>query len=65
MNNETLIDRLQHYAETRPDHLAFTFLADGETESGTLTYSQLNQSVQRVAAPWKGCQTRRSGAVVI
>lgn len=54
MNNETLIDRLQHYAETRPDHLAFTFLADGETESGTLTYSQLNQSVQRVAAALEG-----------
>lgn len=45
-----LIDLLRDRAECKPDQLAYRFLADGETESGTLTYQQLHQQALHIAA---------------
>ncbi|MGL6135894.1 MAG: AMP-binding protein, partial [Planktothrix sp.] len=45
-----LIDLLRDRAECKPDQLAYRFLADGETESGTLTYQQLYQQALQIAA---------------
>ncbi len=42
---ELLCDRAQHM----PQQKAYTFLADGETESGTLTYGELDQQARAIA----------------
>src|SRR4051812_9363107 len=41
---------LRARAEERPDQVAFTFLADGQTEAGRLTYAELDARAQAVAA---------------
>jgi len=45
----TLVDLLTHRAQFQPDQTAFTFLSDGETEAGSLTYSELHQAACRLA----------------
>ncbi|WP_254174885.1 fatty acyl-AMP ligase [Planktothrix pseudagardhii] len=51
MNNfSSLVDLLRDRAESQPDQLAYRFLADGETESGTLTYQQLHQQAILIAS---------------
>jgi acyl-CoA synthetase (AMP-forming)/AMP-acid ligase II len=49
-HSATLIERLRHRALAQPDRIGFTFLADGETVTGTLTYQALDQQAQRIAA---------------
>ena len=50
MNNfSSVVDLLRDRAESQPDQLAYRFLADGETESGTLTYQQLHQQALQIA----------------
>jgi acyl-CoA synthetase (AMP-forming)/AMP-acid ligase II len=46
----TLIDLLETQAELRPNALAFRFLADGENESGQVTYKQLQRQVRSIAS---------------
>lgn len=46
----TIVDMLQHHAVRRPDQRAFTFLADGETETTTLTYAELDRRARGIAA---------------
>jgi acyl transferase domain-containing protein/acyl-CoA synthetase (AMP-forming)/AMP-acid ligase II/predicted alpha/beta-fold hydrolase len=41
---------LQERALSHPDQVIFTFLADGETESGSLTYQQLDRQARANAA---------------
>jgi acyl-CoA synthetase (AMP-forming)/AMP-acid ligase II/acyl carrier protein len=45
----SLVDMLQYRAETQPEDLAFTFLLDGEVESGSLTYAQLDARARTLA----------------
>ena len=45
-----LIDRLQEQAAKQPDKMAFTFLADGETEADRLTYHQLDEGAKAIAS---------------
>ncbi|MDR9402064.1 MAG: AMP-binding protein, partial [Halothece sp. Uz-M2-17] len=45
----TLVELLTHRAQSQPDQIAFTFLSDGETEAGSLTYSELHQAACRLA----------------
>jgi len=45
-----MVDRLRHWAEVRPDWLAFTFLTDGESEEVTLDYVTLDARARRIAA---------------
>ncbi|WP_144017715.1 AMP-binding protein, partial [Planktothrix sp. PCC 11201] len=49
-NFSNLVDLLRDRAESQPDQLAYRFLADGETESGTLTYQQLYQQAVQIAS---------------
>lgn len=46
----TFIDILQERALHQPNQKAFTFLQDGETESDSLTYKQLEQQAQAIAS---------------
>jgi 8-amino-7-oxononanoate synthase len=46
----TLVDVLRHRAFHQPDHRAFTFLVDGETEEVNLSYGELDQRARAVAA---------------
>lgn len=45
----TLVDVLRHRAQTQPDQIAYVFLADGVTESGSLTYAQLDEHARAIA----------------
>ena len=46
----TILDILNHRSQYLPDQIAYKFLPDGETESGSLTYQQLNDQVRAIAA---------------
>nr|VFJ66403.1 MAG: 8-amino-7-oxononanoate synthase [Candidatus Kentron sp. FM]VFJ66486.1 MAG: 8-amino-7-oxononanoate synthase [Candidatus Kentron sp. FM]VFK16281.1 MAG: 8-amino-7-oxononanoate synthase [Candidatus Kentron sp. FM] len=46
----TLAELLRHRAEAQPDKTAYTFLEDGETEEGSLTYAQLDRQARAIAA---------------
>ncbi|CCG89151.1 non-ribosomal peptide synthetase [Erwinia piriflorinigrans] len=40
---------IQFWARTRPEHIAFHYLADGETVSTTLSYAELDRQARKVA----------------
>lgn len=46
---DTLVDVLRWRAEAQPDRVAFRFLADGEAETGSVTYGQLDRQARAVA----------------
>jgi len=46
----TLIELLRMRAERQPDQRAYTFLADGETETERLTYQELDQRARIIGA---------------
>ncbi|MEL6929126.1 MAG: fatty acyl-AMP ligase [Cyanobacteria bacterium J06600_6] len=46
----TLVDLLQIRAESQPNQTIYNFLVDGETESVSLTYKQLEQKAKAIAA---------------
>lgn len=46
----TLVDLLRKRAVRQPNKVAFTFLKDGETEAGSLTYQELDQHARAIAA---------------
>ena len=46
----TLVDLLRDRAQNLPNQIAYTFLPDGETSSGSLTYQQLETQVRAIAA---------------
>ena len=46
----TLGDLLHYRAQYQPDKLAYIFLQDGETESGSLTYGELDKRARAIAA---------------
>jgi acyl-CoA synthetase (AMP-forming)/AMP-acid ligase II len=52
-----LIDILSGRAQDRPDRQAYIFLENGETESGSLTYGELDRQARAIAArlqTWQG-----------
>lgn len=48
--NPSFVDILKAHAEHQPRATAFRFLADGETETGHLTYQQLDVQARAIAA---------------
>ena len=46
----TLVDLLQMRADRQPDELAYRFLLDGETETLTLTYAELDRKARAIGA---------------
>jgi acyl-CoA synthetase (AMP-forming)/AMP-acid ligase II len=47
---ENIIESLLHRAKVQPDQTAYTFLKNGDVESSSLTYVQLAQQAQAIAA---------------
>ncbi|RAM48138.1 MAG: beta-ketoacyl synthase [Hapalosiphonaceae cyanobacterium JJU2] len=53
---ESIQEILSYRAQHQSDQQAFIFLEDGETESGSLTYGELDRQARAIAAqllPWK------------
>ncbi|MGL5877308.1 MAG: beta-ketoacyl synthase N-terminal-like domain-containing protein, partial [Xenococcaceae cyanobacterium] len=46
----TFVDLLHSKAQDSPERLAFTYLQDGETEAGNLTYRELDRQARAIAA---------------
>ncbi len=62
-NNETseinisLVEILRQRAQYQPDKQAYIFLQNGETESGTITYGELDRQARAIASQlesWRG-----------
>ena len=49
INNSTIIDVLLERSTDRPHQTAYTFLADGENESGSITYQELDLQAKAIA----------------
>ncbi|TVQ55235.1 MAG: fatty acyl-AMP ligase [Phycisphaerales bacterium] len=47
---DTLVHVLQRHARQRPDHRAFVYLRDDESEEVVMTYAQLDERARRIAA---------------
>ena len=45
-----LVELLQHRAIAQPNDLAYKFLSNGTTESGSLTYQELERQAKAIAA---------------
>jgi acyl-CoA synthetase (AMP-forming)/AMP-acid ligase II len=45
----SFVDLLGYRAQDQPHHVAYTFLQDGETEAGSLTYRQLDERARAIA----------------
>jgi len=50
IQQNTLIELLLQRSQNQPDKRAYTFLADGETETASLTYAVLDQQARIIAA---------------
>ncbi|AOX02681.1 hypothetical protein BJP34_27460 [Moorena producens PAL-8-15-08-1] len=53
----SLVDLLGERAQSQPDQIAYIFLLDGETESQSLTYSELDAKARAIAShlqQWQG-----------
>ncbi|MBD1915169.1 MULTISPECIES: fatty acyl-AMP ligase [Cyanophyceae] len=61
----TLIDLLLERASHQPNRLAYTFLQDGETETGRFTYHALDQQARAIAAKLQSLNMAGSRALLI
>jgi natural product biosynthesis luciferase-like monooxygenase protein len=64
-NHQTLADILQYRAVHQPEKIAYTFLADGETEEGSLTFAQLDQRARLIAATMQACAQPGDRALLV
>ncbi|HEY9801605.1 MAG TPA: type I polyketide synthase [Leptolyngbyaceae cyanobacterium] len=49
-----LVECLRQKVQAHPDKIAYIFLENGETESGSFTYRELDQQAQKIAATLQG-----------
>ncbi|OKH15930.1 type I polyketide synthase [[Limnothrix rosea] IAM M-220] len=61
----SFVDLLQYRAESQPDKTIFTFLADGEAETDSLTYGDLHTRAQAIAAYLQTYQARGERALLL
>jgi acyl-CoA synthetase (AMP-forming)/AMP-acid ligase II len=61
----TLVDLLSYRAKYQPEQTAYTFLQDGEDEVGSLTYRELNQQAQAIAAKLQSLGATGSRALLL
>jgi acyl-CoA synthetase (AMP-forming)/AMP-acid ligase II len=60
-----LVDLLQHRSQQQSDRVAYTFLQDGETESGHLTYAELDRQAKAIAVKLQSLVPEGSKALVV
>ncbi|MEM8827845.1 MAG: MupA/Atu3671 family FMN-dependent luciferase-like monooxygenase [Cyanobacteria bacterium P01_G01_bin.19] len=56
----TLVDLLHYRAQERPDRQAYIFLQDGETESGMITYGELERQARAIATQLQSYRGERA-----
>ena len=56
----TLVSLLHYRAQYQPDGQAYIFLRNGETESGSLTYGELDRQAREIAAELQSWQGERA-----
>src|ERR1044071_1774923 len=61
----TLVELLRWRALGQPDRLAYTFLADGETEESSLTYQELDRQARAIAASLQKVEIRGERALLL
>ncbi|MGL5807802.1 MAG: AMP-binding protein, partial [Xenococcaceae cyanobacterium] len=61
----TLIDLLQDRSAQQPEKIAYIFLKDGETESGSLTYGELDRQARAIASKLQSLVPVNSRALVV
>lgn len=61
----TLVDLLSYRARNQPDQTAYTFLQDGETEAGRLTYKELERQARAIAARLQSLDATGSRALLL
>ncbi|MBR8830412.1 MAG: 2-succinylbenzoate--CoA ligase [Chroococcopsis gigantea SAG 12.99] len=59
------VDLLQHHALEYPKKTIFTFLADGETESASVTYRELDRQAKAIAFQLQSLQVRGQRALLL
>ncbi|MGK7876374.1 MAG: fatty acyl-AMP ligase [Xenococcaceae cyanobacterium] len=64
-NHSTLVDLLRSRALHQSNQTAYTFLQDGETESGSLTYQELDRQARAIAAQLQSLGATGSRALLV
>jgi acyl-CoA synthetase (AMP-forming)/AMP-acid ligase II len=62
---DTIIESLQYRAESQPHQTAYTFLKDGDVETGHLTYLALAQQAQAIAATLQALNATGQCAILL
>jgi acyl-CoA synthetase (AMP-forming)/AMP-acid ligase II len=61
----TIVDILRDRARSQPTQIGYTFLADGEKESGQLTYEMLDRQARAIASQLQALGATGSQALVV
>lgn len=61
----TLVDLLSYRAQNQSNQTAYTFLQDGETEAGRLTYKELDRQARMIAARLQNLDATGSRALLL
>jgi amino acid adenylation domain-containing protein len=64
-NCSTIVELLQYRASSQSQETAFTFLEDGETETETLTYGELDRKSKAIAARLQALDLRGERALLL
>lgn len=64
-NFSNFVDLLNHQAEAQSDKTIFTFLGDGESETLSLTYQQLDQQARAIAVQLQSLQAAGERALLL
>ncbi len=57
---KTLLDIISYRGQSQPDQLAYIFLQNGETESGSLTYGELDRQARAIASHLQSMRGERA-----
>lgn len=64
-NYSTLVELLRYRFQQQPSQIAYTFLKDGETESVSLTYQELDERARAIAAQLQYLNMDNSRALLV
>lgn len=65
ITSATLVEVLRNRAIAQPNQTAYTFLIDGETEEISLTYHELDQKAQAIAALLQSMKAKGERAILM